>query len=134
MREIKFRAWDSKNKEMLSAQMSNIYRNKYSLFDDIYLLQKENFGDTVRVDLMQYIGIKDKNNVEIYEGDILKLDIYSFADADEPTIFTFNDYAFDLPYITQINQFIENYEDDPDFHDSIEVIGNLYQNTDLSSK
>lgn len=53
-REIKFRAWDGKK-----------------MFDPIFI----NTKTCTEIDgnfLMQYTGLKDKNGVEIYEGDILK--------------------------------------------------------------
>jgi uncharacterized phage protein (TIGR01671 family) len=58
MREIKFRAWDSKNKKM-------IY---FDLSDTIAPSQDH---------IMQYTGLKDKNGIEIYEGDIILYPNYS---------------------------------------------------------
>lgn len=74
MREIKFRAWDKlQNKMYQNAGISmsgiQIYTNITSFPDTIILdMGKDCF------ELMQYTGMKDKQDVEIYEGDILLVD------------------------------------------------------------
>lgn len=64
-REIKFRAWDSYEKEMVD--WWHLLRDPDDWFDGLVSGEADP-GDA----LMQYTGLKDKNGVEIYEGDIVR--------------------------------------------------------------
>ena len=90
-RELKFRAWNKYTNKMNNRVAVN-GKNVISIWTDMYgqictrIIDDQN---DARYDYipMQYINLKDKNRVEIYEGDILK-----FENKDDNTL------DFDLYY------------------------------------
>ena len=118
MREIKFRAWDKSNKEMFNVEIMN-FQKRQVYKDSVSYCKFEN------IELMQYTGLKDKNEKEIYEGDIVKLR----ANHGIGVVKYYDEWgAFVVEYIKPkplVVLGISYYKED------IEVIGNIYENPEL---
>ncbi len=121
IREIKFRAWDKQT----GRWTSNILVDLTSPVVNSYIT------------LMQYTGLKDRNGVEIYEGDICKYydsvpaDQKAFDDARWPD--EYNDGWVDKVLIGKVEfkEFGFWVGGTRWFDKKTKVIGNIYENPEL---
>lgn len=154
MREIKFRAWDRKEKCLFPVHELEWHKISNSLTRCVGYDDWDKDGYTMRGGgimtyengeryvLMQYTGIKDKNGKDIYEGDIIKI-TYDTAFAEEPDYIgqvsykSDEDYpAFDLePFIDcEMNALSWLKSESDESVLSYEVIGNIYEDPELLNK
>lgn len=120
MRDIKFRAWDSRLAKMTYTPIignGRFYWGWEQLESDWSNL------DEGKQYLMQYTGLKDKNGKEIYEGDIV---YHSYYKETGKMIFDLSASAYRIEWLDGKTN--EMYRVD---QKSFEVIGNIYENPEL---
>lgn len=122
MKDIKFRLWDDHDKEMIYDDMKSICYGAKG--NDLRMIATEYAEDNKDIPLMQYVGIKDKNGKEIYEGDI-----YHNGDINIKYKVIFDECQF-------IGQQIGNESTVglPYWIDRTEVIGNIHKSPELLGK
>jgi uncharacterized phage protein (TIGR01671 family) len=143
MRTIKFRAWDTKNKKMLDAVPCVGYLlddpdapvSHHDVEERLYHYPSLPLGPTFngRIVYEQYTGLKDKNDKEIYEGDIIH---YKFDGSSYP------EEAVDVMLICEYDEregwfaFITLSENTSEYlwyeiNRDCEVVGNIHENPEL---
>lgn len=126
MRDIKFRCWDTENKQMLKVQEldfeDTFYGGRLSIRADMY----NDYFDIEDMILMQYTGLKDKNGKEIYEGDIA---VYREDGSIGKITWNKEEAGFYFSMLLEDG----GYEEEMicDYINNIEVIGNIYDNSEL---
>ena len=145
-RTIKFRAWDKEYEKMTYFDEEDYeYKPPLVFRLDQVFKKDDNYDDyedfeyndiTDKVEIMQYTGLHDENGKEIYEGDIIEFSYDMFVGNFDTFVakgkVVFEEGAF----------YVEAFENERTTEgeayllysinlDTIEVIGNIYENKEL---
>jgi len=111
MKELKFRIYHKKKEKFYKVTTIYFYKDSTDIeYADVSSLV---FSDPDDAIIMQYIGIKDKNDKEIYEGDIIRI----------------SDKIIVVSQIDNLSYFICNLSGN-----KLEIIGNIFKNPELLRK
>lgn len=117
-REIKFRVWNNKTKQWIHGpgHEVNLFGEMILLGGFMHGVRVEELNDCV---VLQYTGLKDKNNKEIYEGDVLKSinrTAHKYIKVEfKNGCFLFENRTFD--------EFVK--------YNDIKIVGNIYETPEL---
>lgn len=133
MRQILFRGYNRKNNKWLYGYYlvnrdqhficPEGVQNPLASWED-FVVEEESVG--------QWTGLKDKNEKEIYEGDIVKAPLLDpifgdiLSDAFDNVVISFHNGSFVVAYYKGRHKIYLQ-----DLFDKIEVIGNIYENKEL---
>ena len=125
MREIKFRAWLKEKKEMIDNARPDFFCKQLNYLRGNSAGGQDVLGvSTEDIELMQYTGLKDKNNKEIYEGDVL-----SNGNDEKPYKVIFENGSFRAEFE---GDFEEHSFDLIDVvAQGCELVGNIYESPEL---
>lgn len=126
-RPIKFRVWDDVRAQFIYSDNRDLETQLFRLQD--FFAECYNLGH-YDVYLQQFTGLLDKNNKEIYEGDILFWTAEQMMANNTPMIYK-NEYRAIVEYSAP-SFILETLNDEvPVFWGGCEVIGNVFENPDL---
>ena len=142
-REIKFRGWDKYDKKMIYdlCQIDSFW-HYYSYSNNTGLHFGKTGPDGVGEDfknkyIMQYTGLKDKNNKKIYEGDIVSSYVQTGKERSRSIIVWEDEELYSGWNIKVIKDFYPPNQEGciiPISRNDVmdyEVIGNIYENPEL---
>lgn len=151
MMEIKYRAFLKLEKIIVAVDELRFFPVDYSQDElelyNVHFTKPHSLTRDMRkledVELMQYIGLKDRNGVEIYEGDVISL---QWNNSDSPSAFSVvwsepygrfrfklggNGPCLDIHKECKARACIEPVNWEANYHSKCKVIGNIYENPEL---
>lgn len=125
----KFRAWDKKTETIQEVESISFKEKKLVIEQQsIAWFNADYIRNFLDIELMQSTGLKDKNGVEIFEGDIVLADgvkkIVTFGEQEHEEDFG------DLIYYIGFNVYTKMGYSSV-IHVEYEVIGNIWENSEL---
>lgn len=128
---VKFRAWHKTWEEMGKV--------KRIRFDDegnitTVLVKGQAFGSNVHleeIELMQSTGLKDENSKEIFEGDIIAIEVDDTETPINARVFQNSKIGVLMFHVFEDNEDVPMVELLEDNSAAFEIIGNVYENPEL---
>ena len=123
----KFRVWDKLDKEIYGVEEINWFNGEFDFIGDAITFKR----DADEVELMQSTGLKDKNGKEIFEGDIIAIEVDDTEAPINAKIFQNSKIGMLMFHVFEDNEDVPMVELLEDNSVAFAVIGNIYENKEL---
>lgn len=123
----KFRAWDKLNNEMYVVEQINFNRGEFESIG--YGITSLRGADVI--ELMQSTGLKDKNGKEIFEGDVIAIEVDDTEMPINARVFQNSKIGILMFHVFEDNEDVPMVELLEDNSVAFEIIGNIYENLEL---
>lgn len=124
----RYRAWDKEFKEMVQVDAL--------VFDEQIIKSTYKNGNVVKEDLKNYVlmqstGLTDKNGKEIFEGDIIAIDVEDIEMPINAKVFQNSKIGILMFHVFEENEDVPMVELLEDDSVAFATIGNIYENPEL---
>ena len=122
-----FRAWDKLNNEMYVVEQINFDCGEFESIG--YGITNLRGAD--KIELMQSTGLKDKNGKEIFEGDIIAIEVDDNEAPINAKVFQNRKIGILMFHVFEDNEDVPMVELLEDNSVAFKIIGNIYENKEL---
>lgn len=127
----RYRAWDKKFKEMVQVDAL--------VFEEQIIKVTYKNGNVAKEDLKNYVlmqstGLRDKNDREIFEGDIIAIEVEDLEAPVNAKVFCNNDIGVLMFHVFEDNEDVPMVELLEDNSVAFAVIGNIWEDGELLDK
>ena len=126
---LRFRAWDKEFKEMVQVDAL--------VFDEQIIKATYKNGNVVKEDIKNYVlmqstGLRDKNGKEIFEGDIIAIEVEDVETPINAKVFQNRKIGILMFHVFEDNEDVPMVELLEDDSVAFAIIGNIYENPELA--
>jgi len=123
----KFRVWDKLDKEIYEVEDIGWFNGEFDFIGDGITFKRE----ADEVELMQSTGLFDKEGTEVFEGDIIAIEVKEIETPINAKIFQNNKIGVLMFHVFEDNEDVPMVELLEDNSVAFAVIGNIYENPEL---
>lgn len=123
----KFRVWDKLDKEIYGVEEINWFNGEFDFIGDAITFKR----DADEVKLMQSTGLFDKEGTEVFEGDIIAIEVEEIETPINAKIFQNNKIGMLMFHVFEDNEDVPMVELLEKNSVAFAVIGNIYENPEL---